>query len=587
MTSLERLRHSTAHVLATAVTTLWPDAQLAAGPPVENGFYYDMDLAHRITPEDFPAIEAEMAKVIAAKQPFVRKVISRDEAIALGNAGRLGSQTERAVPSQFKLDILNRIDKDAVITLYQNGEFIDLCEGVHVSDTSKIGAFKLTNLSSSYYQGKETNPQLQRVYGTAFPSKKQLDEHFAHLEEARKRDHRRIGAEMKLFQVDARVGSGLPVLLPKGAILRRELERMIEEKLFDYGYQPVYSPHIGAVDLYKTSGHYPFYAESMYDTVKIEEREFLLKPMNCPMHIQAYASEPRSYRDLPQRYAEFGTVYRKEQSGELNGLVRVRGFTQDDGHLFCTPEQLEDEFRGCLRMIQEVMTLFGFTTKCRISLRDKVKEGKYVGSDEDWNRAEAVIRKVVEDLKLEHTVGLGEAAFYGPKLDFMAYDCLNRSWQIATIQVDFGLPQRFQLEYTGSDGHKHVPVMIHRAVFGSIERFMGLVIEHFAGAFPTWLAPEQVRVLPIKEEQQPYAEELMAELKKRRIRATLDNSRDNIGPKISNARNAKVPYILVLGAKEVAEKKVAVRSRKLGDEGAQLFSDFLERVTEEIQTRAL
>ncbi|PTY01061.1 threonine--tRNA ligase [Verrucomicrobia bacterium LW23] len=587
MTSLERLRHSTAHVLATAVTTLWPDAQLAAGPPVEQGFYYDMQLAHRITPEDFPKIEAEMAKVIAAKQPFVRKVVSRDEAMALGNAGRLGSQTDRAEASKFKLDILNRIAPDAVISLYQNGEFIDLCEGVHVSDTSKIGAFKLTHLSSSYYLGDEKNPQLQRVYGTAFASKKQLDEHFAALEEAKRRDHRKLGAELHLFQVDARVGSGLPVLLPKGAIIRRELERMIEEKLFDFGYHPVYSPHIGSVDLYRTSGHYPFYAESMYDTLKIEEREFLLKPMNCPMHIQAYASELRSYRDLPQRYAEFGTVYRKEQSGELNGLVRVRGFTQDDGHIFCTPEQLEDEFRGCLRMIQEVMNLFGFNTKCRISLRDKVKEGKYVGSDEDWARAESVIRKVVEDLKLEHTVGLGEAAFYGPKLDFMAYDCLNRSWQIATIQVDFGLPQRFELEYTGSDGAKHTPVMIHRAVFGSIERFMGLVIEHFAGSFPVWLAPEQVRVMTITEEQIPYAEALMAELKKLRVRAKLESGRDKIGAKIRDAQLDKVPYMVVIGAKEAEADKVALRSRKAGDEGTLPRTDFLARLAEEIRTRAL
>jgi threonyl-tRNA synthetase len=587
MTDLETLRHSAAHILATAMLEIWPEAQFAAGPPVDQGFYYDVELPHRISPEDFPAIEEKMRGVINARQPFVRSTVNRSEAQALAGQGRLAALNERPAASKFKLDILQGIAEGQEITFFQNGPFIDLCAGPHVPDTGHVGAIKLTHVASAYYKGDERNPQLQRIYGTAFKTQEELDQHFILLEEAKKRDHRKLGAELHLFQVDATVGSGLPVLLPKGAVLRRELERLIEEKLEAYDYDRVYSPHIGSVDLYETSGHYPFYAEGMYDPLKIEERAFLLKPMNCPMHMQAYLAEPRSYRDLPQRYAEFGTVYRKEQSGELNGLVRVRGFTQDDGHVFCMPEQLDTEFKACLRMVQEVMAVFGLQTKCRVSLRDPQNPDKYVGSAEAWEQAEAVIQRVVQEMGLVHTVGLGEAAFYGPKLDFIALDALGRGWQLSTIQVDFTLPERFDLTFIGSDGQKHRPVMLHRAVFGSIERFLGLVIEHYAGAFPTWLAPEQVRLLPITDAQLDYAEELRLELKKRHLRVKIDSSREKIGAKIRLAQVEKVPYMLVLGKNEVAAQSVSVRSHRDGDLGVMERQTFTDRLTQEVSSRSL
>jgi len=419
---------------------------------------------------------------------------------------------------------------------------------------------------------------LQRIYGTAFPSQSELDEHLTRLEEASQRDHRKIGQQLKLFSVDSTIGSGLPLLLPKGAVIRQQLEKLINDKLFDYGYDSLYSPHIGNIDLYKTSGHYPYYSESMYEPINIDDREFLLKPMNCPMHIQAYTAEPRSYRDLPQRYAEFGTVYRMEQSGELNGLTRVRGFTQDDGHIFCTRDQLKNEFKKCLELVQDVMAVFDLKTECRISLRDPNNTEKYVGSDDLWLPAEECIQDVVEELELTHTVGLGEAAFYGPKLDFMALDALGRSWQLGTIQVDFSLPERFELEYTGSDNKPHRPVMIHRAVFGSIERFMGLLIEHYAGDFPTWIAPEQLRIIPISDAQIPEAEDLLARCKELRIRATIDDQKDKMGAKIRRARLEKTPIMAIIGKREAEAGKVAVRSRKNGDEGAVDLNEFLDRI---------
>ena len=384
-----------------------------------------------------------------------------------------------------------------------------------------------------------------------------------------------------VWNIDSKIGSGLPLLLPKGAIILQQLEKLITDKLFDYDYQSLYSPHIGNIDLFKTSGHYPYYAESMYDPIKIDEREFLLKPMNCPMHIQAYESEPRSYRDLPQRFAEFGTVYRMEQSGELNGLTRVRGFTQDDGHIFCTPDQLKEEFKSCIRLVQEVMAIFELKTKCRISLRDPDNKSKYVGEDSLWFPAEACIQEVVEELELAHTVGIGEAAFYGPKLDFMAVDALGRSWQLGTIQVDFSLPERFQLKYVGSDNKPHRPVMIHRAVFGSIERFMGLLIEHYAGDFPTWIAPEQVRIIPISDAQIPAADTLLARCKQLRVRTSIDDQKDKMGAKIRRARLEKVPIMVIIGKREVESGNLTIRSRKNGDEGSVAISDFLKRIQQE------
>jgi threonyl-tRNA synthetase len=572
MNPLQELRHSAAHVLGAAVSRLYPEALLDIGPPTETGFYYDFGGAQRFTTEDFAAIEAEMARIIAEDQPFVRREVSRAEAQALFAAR---GQT-------FKVSRLGDIPEGEAISLYTNGDFTDLCAGTHVTSTGKIGAFKLLSLAGAYHRGDEKQAQLQRIYGTAFATAAELEAHLSALAEAARRDHRKLGAQLKLFRVDAAIGSGLPLLLPKGAIIRAELENLISAKLLDYGYERLYSPHIGSIDLYKTSGHYPYYAESMYEPIRIEEREFLLKPMNCPMHLMAYTAEPRSYRDLPQRYAEFGTVYRQEQSGELNGLVRVRGFTQDDGHILCTPAQLQDEFKACLRLVQEVMAIFGLKTRCRVSLRDPHNTQKYAGGDALWAPAEACIREVVAELGLEHTVGLGEAAFYGPKLDFMALDALGRSWQLGTIQVDFSLPERFELEYVGPDGLRHRPVMIHRAVFGSIERFMGLLIEHFAGDFPLWLAPEQIRFLPITEAQAEFARTLATRARRAGLRATVDNGGERIGGKIRVAQGDKVPLLVVVGKREAEAGQVSVRSRRRGDEGVMTAEAFFERVAAEL-----
>ena len=571
MTPLEELRHSAAHVLAASVLRLFPETQLDIGPPTANGFYYDFDSEHRFSTEDFPAIEKEMQKIISEDQAFVRREVSREEATTLF----------QDLAQTFKISRLEDIPDDETISLYSNGDFTDLCAGTHLEKTSQISAFKLTSISGSYHRGDHTAPMLQRIYGTAFPSQDELDNYIVQQEEAALRDHRKIGQQLKLFSVDSTIGSGLPLLLPKGAIIRQQLEKLINDKLFDYGYDALYSPHIGNIELFKTSGHYPYYSESMYEPINIDDREFLLKPMNCPMHIQAYTSEPRSYRDLPQRYAEFGTVYRMEQSGELNGLTRVRGFTQDDGHVLCTHEQLKEEFKQCLQLVQEVMDVFGLKTKCRISLRDPNNKSKYVGADELWQPAESCIQEVVDELELTHTVGLGEAAFYGPKLDFMALDALGRSWQLGTIQVDFSLPERFQLEYIGSDNKPHRPVMIHRAVFGSIERFMGLLIEHYAGDFPTWIAPEQLRIIPISDAQIPEAEDLLARCKKLRIRASIDDQKGKMGAKIRRAQLDKIPIMAIIGKREATSKQVSVRSRLNGDEGASDINDFIDRVKAE------
>ena len=571
MTPLEELRHSAAHVLAASVLRLFPETQLDIGPPTANGFYYDFDSEHRFSTEDFPAIEKEMQKIISEDQAFVRREVSREEATTLF----------QDLAQTFKISRLEDIPDDETISLYSNGDFTDLCAGTHLEKTSQISAFKLTSISGSYHRGDHTAPMLQRIYGTAFPSQEELDNYIVQQEEAALRDHRKIGQQLKLFSVDSTIGSGLPLLLPKGAIIRQQLEKLINDKLFDYGYDALYSPHIGNIELFKTSGHYPYYSESMYEPINIDDREFLLKPMNCPMHIQAYTSEPRSYRDLPQRYAEFGTVYRMEQSGELNGLTRVRGFTQDDGHVFCTHEQLKEEFKQCLQLVQEVMDVFGLKTKCRISLRDPNNKSKYVGADELWQPAESCIQEVVAELDFTHTVGLGEAAFYGPKLDFMALDALGRSWQLGTIQVDFSLPERFQLEYIGSDNQPHRPVMIHRAVFGSIERFMGLLIEHYAGDFPTWIAPEQLRIIPISDAQIPEAEDLLARCKKLRIRASIDDQKGKMGAKIRRAQLDKIPIMAIIGKREATSKQVSVRSRLNGDEGASDINDFIDRVKAE------
>jgi threonyl-tRNA synthetase len=612
MTDLERLRHSCAHVMATAILRIWPDAQFAYGPPIENGFYYDFDLKHRITPEDFEKIEAEMKKVAKENQKFEYKAITRDEAKAMAESGRLGGLSERpGNPSRFKLDLIDKIPEGETISCFQNGEFIDLCAGPHVGYTSKCKNVKLMSVSSSFYLGDESKGQLQRLYGTAFESKELLEEHLNRLEEAKKRDHRRLGKELQLFHIDEAVGQGLILWKPKGGLIRRALQDFITQELDKQGYWQVFTPHIGKLDLYRTSGHFPYYQESQYppiaerDTLeKLADEDatcatlinglsdgtfegYLLKPMNCPHHIKIFASEHRSYRDLPVRLAEFGTVYRWEQSGELGGMTRVRGFTQDDAHLFCTPDQVAAELIGCLDLVKKVLNTLGMHNyRVRLSLRDPDSD-KYVGSPENWDKAEAAIREAVQVLGVDYTEELGEAAFYGPKIDFVVKDVIGRDWQLGTVQVDYNLPERFKLEYVGADNTTHRPVMIHRAPFGSLERFTGLLIEHFEGKFPTWLSPEQVRVLPISDKFLEAAEAVTTQLAEAGVRVSLDSSSDKVGAKIRNARMERVPYMVVLGAKEVEEGTVSIRHRDKDDLGSKPLDQFIAEITAEIRERSL
>lgn len=640
MSDLERLRHSAAHVMATAILRLWPNAQFAYGPPIESGFYYDFDLPdHRITPDDFEKIEAEMKKIAKENQKFERVVISREEAKVLAESGRLGGLTERpGNRSVFKLDLIDKIPEGEEISCFKNGDFLDLCAGPHVGYTSKCKNVKLMSVSASFYLGDETKPQLQRVYGTAFASREELDQHLVQLEEAKKRDHRKLGRELKLFHIDEDVGQGLILWAPNGAILRQELQNFISEELRKQGYQQVFTPHIGKLALYKTSGHFPYYKESQFGAIveneamqqaadagctcaevmarldavsakmrtALNERAgkevitedqvlpddqlldgFMLKPMNCPHHIKIFDSQPRSYRDLPVRLAEFGTVYRWEQSGELNGMTRVRGFTQDDAHLFCTEEQVAAEVQGCLSLVKIVLTTLGMSDyRVRVGLRDPDSE-KYTGTAEQWDKAEAACRAAAETLGVPFTEEPGEAAFYGPKIDFVIKDVIGREWQLGTVQVDYQLPVRFDLSYVGSDNKSHRPVMIHRAPFGSMERFCGVLIEHFAGHFPAWLAPEQVRILTVSEKSDEFADHVFAQLKAAGLRVTLNNVSDKIGAKIRNAQLDKVPYMLVLGEKEAASGAVAVRHSRKGDIGVKPVETFIAELVEEVRERRL
>ena len=613
MSDLERLRHSCAHVMATAILRLWPNAQFAYGPPVESGFYYDFDLPnHRITPDDFETIEAEMKKVARENQKFEKRIISREEARALAESGRLGGLGERPDNrSVFKLDLIDKIPEGEEISCYQNGDFIDLCAGPHVNYTSKCKNIKLMSVSSSYYLGDDSKPQLQRVYGTAFATPEELAQHLHNLEEAKKRDHRRLGKELQLFAVDEKVGQGLILWLPKGAVIRQQLQDFISEELRKTGYSQVFTPHIGKLDLYRTSGHFPYYKESQFAAIPerdqfqkladekcscadlaagLESGEldgYLLKPMNCPHHIRIFAQSPKSYRDLPVRLAEFGTVYRWEQSGELGGMTRVRAFTQDDAHLFCTPEQVGAEIIGCLKLVKTVLTTLGMNDyRVRVSLRDP-DSSKYVGDPANWDKAEEALRQAAIWLGVPFTEEPGEAAFYGPKIDFVIKDVIGREWQLGTVQVDYNLPERFELEYIGADNTKHRPVMIHRAPFGSMERFTGVLIEHFAGHFPTWLSPEQVRVLPISEKSEAFASEVLARLQAADLRATLDTAPDKIGAKIRNAQLERVPYMLVIGEKEAAIHSVSVRHAKRGDLGVRPLDEFLADLVQEVASRSL
>ncbi len=602
MTPLEEIRHSASHVLATAVLRLFPDAKLDIGPPTDSGFYYDFDLEHKFTHEDLEKIEAEMKKVIKENQRFERQEVSREEAIRM---------IEEFGQAEYKLGRLADIPEGDTISFYRNGEFLDLCAGSHVNYTKKIKAFKLLSVAGAYHRGDESNKQLQRIYGTAFATKDELAAYLEQVEEARKRDHRRVGKDMGLFHIDEAVGQGLILWKPKGNTVRQELQAFIIEQLDKQGYTQVTTPHIGKLDLFKTSGHFPYYQESQFPplierdslqslatenatcstlTKQLETGDidgYLLRPMNCPMHIKIYDSEPHSYRDLPVRLAEFGTVYRWEQSGELNGMTRVRGFTQDDAHIFCTEEQLQDEIQGCLDLVKIVFGTLGMEEySVRVSLRDPNSD-KYVGDPEDWAKAESALREAVKTLGVPYVEEEGEAAFYGPKIDFVVKDVIGREWQLGTVQVDYNLPVRFDINYIGSDNKPHRPVMIHRAPFGSMERFCGLLIEHFGGDFPTWLAPEQVRILPISDKVADYAAELLADLKAAGVRATADFNSEKLGAKIRLAELDKVPNTLVVGAKEAEERKVSVRSRFEGDRGSMSFADFKADLLQLIEKRQL
>ena len=573
MSPLEELRHSAAHVLATAVLRLFPEAKLDIGPPTDSGFYYDFDLEHKFTTEDLEAIEAEMKKVSKENQKFEKLEVDRDEAKKL--IGEIGQE-------EYKLGRLEDIPKEEAISFYRNGEFLDLCAGSHVGYTKKIKAVKLLSIAGAYHRGDEKNKQLQRIYGTAFPTKDELAEHLQRLEEAKKRDHRNLGRDLGLFQIDEMVGQGLVLWKPNGAIVRQELENFISGELTKQGYSQVYTPHVGKLDLFRTSGHFPYYQESQYPPIIRRE------PMNCPMHIRIYKSEQRSYRDLPIRLAEFGTVYRWEQSGELSGMTRVRGFTQDDAHLFLREDQLQDEIQGCLGLVKLVFSILGMDDyRVRVSLRD-TESDKYVGESAAWDKAEEALRQAVKTLGVDYVEEIGEAAFYGPKIDFVVKDVIGREWQLGTVQVDYNLPERFDLGYVGSDNQDHRPVMIHRAPFGSMERFVGVLIEHFAGNFPTWLAPEQVRILPMNDDLLPHADEILSQLQTANLRASIDRHSGKLGAKIRKAETDKVPHMLILGQREADEGKVSVRSRANPDlDGPMTLDELIAKLKEEVDLKAL
>jgi threonyl-tRNA synthetase len=670
MSDIQRLRHSASHVLATAILQIWPEAQFAAGPPVDNGFYYDVELPHRISPDDFEKIEAEMKKEIKADHPFERMEVSRDEALALGKKGRLAALSERPEPSKFKLDIIENIPPDEKISLYRSGDFIDLCAGPHVKRTGEIGAFKLTNVASAYYKGDEKNPQLQRVYGTAFQTKKELDDYFAMLEEAKKRDHRKLGRDLELFVFDDDVGPGLPMFLPRGAVIAEELEKLAKETEFAAGYQRVRTPHIARESLYKKSGHLPYYAESMFppmelqaegelqlritqdratgraqskeladrmglsadsfkklstpeallsylrDTIKAQSPEnqerlrqigendvvtrlatafmpdperYYLKAMNCPHHHKLFAAIPRSYRDLPLRLAEYGTDYRYEKSGELFGLMRVRSLQMNDAHIYCTPEQFEAEFNAVNQMYLNYFKLFGIDKYLmRFSTHDPSKLGqKFVDEPELWKKTEEMTRRVLKDSNINYVEVPNEAAFYGPKIDVQAWSVIGREFSIATNQVDFAQPRRLNLVYKDRDNIDKTPICIHRAPLGTHERFIGFLIEHYAGNFPLWLSPEQVRILTIGDEPKliDYARLILNELRAHQVRAEIDASTDKINGKIQRAEQMKVHTMFVIGKRDMEAEAVSVRVHGKGNLGAKPRSEAIAHILESIRER--
>jgi threonyl-tRNA synthetase len=568
--------HSSAHLMAEAIESLYPGTKFGIGPSIENGFYYDVDFGDtKVTDADLPKIEQKMLELARKNQEYKRREVSKDEAMAYF--------TQKG--DEYKLELISEL-QDGTITFYEQGEFTDLCRGPHLHDTSQIKAVKLTSLAGAYWRGDEKRKQLTRIYGITFPKQKLLDEYITFLEEAKKRDHRKVGKELELFTFSEKVGMGLPLWLPKGTQLRERLQAFLQKVQKEYGYEPVMTPHIGGKELYVTSGHYAKYGKDSFQpiTTPNPNEEFLLKPMNCPHHCEIYKFKPRSYKDLPIRFAEFGTVYRYEQSGELHGLTRVRGFTQDDAHIFCRPDQLLDEFKKVIDIVLYIFKTLSFDNFItQISLRDKEDRSKYIGSDENWEKAENAIIQAAAEKGLETVIEYGEAAFYGPKLDFMVRDAIGRKWQLGTIQVDYNLPERFELEYTGEDGKKHRPIMIHRAPFGSMERFTAVLIEHTGGKFPLWLTPDQVVVLPISEKFQDYAQKVSQFLNKNDVRAFVDERNEKIGRKIRDNELKRIPFLLVVGEKEAETNQVAVRRQGQGDQGVMSLEDFTIFVKNEVE----
>ncbi len=568
--------HSSAHLLAEALQELYPGVKFGIGPAIENGFYYDIDPGeNQITAADFPKIEKKMLELARAKQPIVRSDISKADALKM-----FGDRSET-----YKCELISELE-DGTISTYTQGNFTDLCRGPHIDNTAPIKAVKVLSLAGAYWRGDEKRNQLVRVYGITFPKQKMLDEYLTLLEEAKKRDHRKLGKEMELFAFSSRVGAGLPLWLPKGAALRDRLEQFLRKIQKQYGYLQVITPHIGNKALYVTSGHYAKYGKDSFQPIHTPEEgeEYLLKPMNCPHHCEIFRAYPRSYRDLPMRLAEFGTVYRYEQSGELHGLTRVRGFTQDDAHIFCAPDQIKDEFLKVMDIILYIFNALKFDNyEAQISLRDPKHKEKYIGSDENWHKAEQAIIEACAEKGINARTELGEAAFYGPKLDFMVRDAIGRRWQLGTIQVDYNLPERFELEYTGADNQKHRPVMIHRAPFGSMERFVAVLLEHTAGRFPLWLAPEQAVILPISEKFNDYAFEVAKRLEKDGVRAIVDDRNEKIGKKIRDNELKRIPYLLVVGEKEKENDEVSVRKQGEGDQGSMKIATFAEKLTREVE----
>ena len=566
--------HSSAHLMAEALQAIFPGVKFGIGPAIEKGFYYDVDLGDaQISEEDLRKLELKMIELAKQNNPYQRKYVSKKEA----------TQYFTQINDPYKLELIDGL-KDGEITFYTQGQFTDLCRGPHLPNTSFIKAIKLTSIAGAYWRGDEKRKMLTRIYGITFPNQKELDEYLILLEEAKKRDHRKLGKELELFAFSEKVGMGLPLWLPKGTMLRERLQQFLQKAQVEIGYLPVITPHIGHKNLYLTSGHYEKYGKDSFQPIKTpqEGEEFFLKPMNCPHHCEIYKTQPRSYKDLPLRLAEFGTVYRYEQHGELHGLTRVRGFTQDDAHLFCMPEQVKEEFKKVIDLVLYVFQSLGFNDyTAQISLRDKVDRSKYIGTDENWNLAEQSIIEAATEKNLRTVIEYGEAAFYGPKLDFMVKDAIGRKWQLGTIQVDYNLPERFDLTYIGEDNQKHRPVMIHRAPFGSLERFIALLTEHCAGKFPVWLAPVQAKILPISSTFLPYAQQVLQQLKTVDVRAEIDDRNEKIGKKIRDTELMKVPYMLVIGEKEVNDNKLAVRKQGEGDMGTKTIEEFIEIIINE------